>query len=218
MQYKPLLYSSNYKKIPEIFSPEDIQEILDTIDNSPSYLKNDWGLWLKSRDKCLTMTMYHLALRPKETCCLRFDDFNQNTYSFKIRGENNKVKRDRYVPLPESLVPHLKEYLSFPRMRFWKGSPFLFPSMANNHISPDRWKGKFRQILKEASLWKPPIHHTKAPYSSYTLRHSKASHVFQKTKNIKIVADMLGHADIRSTLIYIHTDEGYREVIREAMS
>ena len=217
MYYKPLLYTSPNKRIPEIFSHEDISHILNTIEKSSHYINNDWGLWMKARDKCLMMTMYHLALRPKETCCLRFDDFNEKTYSFKIRGENNKVKRDRWIPLPKSLIPHLKEYLSFPRMRYWKGSPFLFPSMESNHISPDRWKGIFREILKEAGIWKPPIHHTKSPFSSYTLRHSKASHVFQKTKNIKIVADMLGHADIRSTLIYIHTDQEYQETIREAM-
>jgi integrase len=100
--YNLLLYEGT-RKLPEIFSKEDINKILDITKNSKKlYPKHDWGLWLRARDRCIILIIYFFALRPKEALSLMFDDFNISLMTLKIRGYNNKIKKDRikfpYLP------------------------------------------------------------------------------------------------------------------------
>ena len=214
------------KGLPAIFSKTEIDLILKTLYCSNDYWKEkgrkDVVSWMKIRDICLVATIYILALRPKEACCLRFDDFNMRYMVVKIRGENNKCRKDRVIPVPKMLFKYYKAYFQFPRDRFWKGSPYLFPSMENSHISSARLKHIFREkILKPAGLWDMPWK-AKAQYRTlYKLRHSRASHILSKQikatgqPDIFAIANFLGHGDIRSTQVYLHTDESYREYLRD---
>lgn len=211
----PYLLYEDTKKLPEIFSQDDIQLILYTIETSKHYFKYELGEWMRKRDETIVMTIYSLALRPNETCSLRFDDFNSESMTVKIRGENNKTKKDRVLPIPMSLMLYFKEFFSFPRERFWHGSPFLFPSLQSNHISSGRWRHIFRQILKEAKLWKPANDSRIPPYRSYTLRHTKATELLNKSKDIFLVANVLGHGNLESTKTYLHKSEEYMEYMRQ---
>lgn len=219
------------KKLPEYFSKNEIALILDTLRKSKDYwnekkkskIPKEWSDWLKMRDVCLIATIYILALRPKEGCSLRFDDFNLNYMTVKIRGENNKNRKDRVIPVPKILFTFYKEYFKFNRDRFWRGSQYLFPSFSNspNPVSSGRLKYIFREkVLKVIGLWKMPIK-AKAEFRTlYKLRHSRATHILNKQIEIKgkpdifMLSNLLGHGDIRSTLVYLHTDEKYREYIR----
>lgn len=212
-----LLYEET-QKLPEIFGQREIQKIVNTIETSPNYLKNDWGAWMRARDKAIFMTLYLLALRPREACALRFDDFNISNLTVKIRGENNKQRKDRILPIPQQLLNCYKEFFSFPRDRFWKESKYLFPSYQNPYVSSERWKFRFRNILKEAGLWKAPVNSTVPPYRSYTLRHTRATEVLEKTKDIFLVANILGHTRLSSTNIYLHKSKEYIEYMRKQLS
>lgn len=221
MPQKRLLYKDT-KKIPKTFEENEIAEIIKQVFRSEDYLKNEWGKWMRFRDAALVATIYFLALRPKEACGLRFDDFDLRKMIVKIRGENNKVKKDRVIPIPKILKYFLEPYLKFPRTRFWKGSPYLFPSFSNNRISAGRLKHIFREkLLKPLGLWEIPKNWKLPKYRLYTLRHSRASHILKKQNkkfgqtDIYAIANLLGHADLRSTLIYLHTDEDYTNYLRE---
>ena len=138
--YTPNLIYGNIdgKKLPEIFKPFQIQLMVETVDNSQAYLKTVWGDWMKARDKALLMTIFLLGLKSREACKLKFDDFDMEKKSFHIEGRGHKKwGKTRELPIPPKLFVYLEEYLSFPRERFWKGSPYLFPSAENNHISPE---------------------------------------------------------------------------------
>lgn len=216
-----LLYNGT-KKLPEIFDQEDIKKIFNQIINSSDYLKNDWGNFMKIRDLCIVATIYYLSLRPKEACYLKFSDFNLRSMTVKIRGENNKVHKDRLIPVPADLFKFYKEYFKFPRTRFWKGSRFLFPSFENNCISPQRMKHIFREkVLKPLQLWKAPENSKIPPFRLYTLRHSRASHILRKQikdhgkPDLFAIANFLGHSDLRSTTVYLHTDQDYMEYLRK---
>jgi len=216
-----LLYKGTHK-IPEILDDKDINVILNQILISGKYLNNDWGKFMRYRDITIISTIYILGLRPKEACCLRFDDFNLRNSTVKIRGENNKVRKDRVLPLPKILIEILNIYFQFPRHRFWKGSKYLFPSFKNNHISPERLKHIFREkCLKPLRLWQMPTKSKIPKIRLYTLRHSRASHILRRQiqKNgqpdIYLLSNILGHSDIRSTIVYLHTDEEYQKYMRE---
>jgi integrase len=142
--YEKLLYQNTRKNrsLPGIFTKKDISKILLQLQNSNSYHKKGnlelYGKWLKCRDITLIATIYILSLRPKEACCLKFDDFDFQHSLVHIRGCHNKVKKDRIIPIPKILLNYFKVYFSFPKERFWKGSPYLFPSLQNNYISTKR--------------------------------------------------------------------------------
>ena len=217
-------YSST-KKLPEILSEGDINKIINQVFESAQYWnvkgREGWARFFRMRDACLIATIYILGLRPKEGCCLRFDDFNFRNMTIKIRGVNNKVKKDRILPMPRALNNVLRPYLAFPRHRFWKGSKYLFPSYMNAHISPGSLKRIMREkVLKPLGLWYMPENCRIPKIRCYTLRHSRASHILKKqimetgSPDIFAISNFLGHGDIRSTTVYLHTDEKYQDYLR----
>jgi len=213
-----LLYEDT-KKVAEIFSEEELNLMVKEIDLSPDYLKNDWGEWMRSRDKALFMTIYLLALRPNEACSLRFDDFNLKDGTVLIRGENNKVKKDRVLPLPLGLIPYYQNYFKFDRVRFWKGSSYIFPSAERTKISPERWKHIFREkILKPLGIWEAPVNSTIPKYRSYTLRHTRATELLNKYKDIFLISNVLGHSKLNSSKRYLHKTRDYREYMRKCLN
>ena len=222
MDNHTLLYEDT-KKLPEVFTQADISKMLNVLDNSKDYLHNYWGDWMRARDKALMMTIYALALRPKEACKLKFEDFDLKNMTVHIYGKNNKTGKDRVLPLPNELGKHLRDYLNpkkFPREMFWKGSTYLFPSYENNFVSPGRWKCIFREkILKPAGLYIPPEEgSTVTKFRSYTLRHTKATELMNETHDLFLVANVLGHAKLNSTKVYLHKDKNYIEYMRNRMN
>lgn len=197
-----LVYNHEDKILPKIFSEEEINKIFTAFDSSDSYLKNIYGDWMKARDKCICALCYYLALRPKEACSLHKDDYNPSDATLHIRGKNNKQGRDRIIPLCPQIIVYFQDYFSFPGY-LWKGSSFLFPSYTNEFLSSGRWKAIFRRVLKEAGIWKPAIKSTIPPYRTYTLRHTRATNLADKT-DIYHLANLLGHKTIRSTERYVH--------------
>jgi len=209
------------RRIPEIFTEQEINQIIKQIIKSNEYPKNEWGKFFKHRDLCLIATIYMLGLRPGEACKLKFHDFNFKNMSVRIKGESNKTKKDRIIPVPKLLVNFYNLYFSFPRARFWKGSKYLFPSFKNPHISAERLKHIFREkVLKPLDLWEMPEIGKVPKIRLYTLRHSRASHILDKhisekgNPDILAIANFLGHEDIRSTKVYLHTGKNYLEYLR----
>lgn len=213
------------KRLPEVFSEQDINRILNQILISEDYWKKgnykEFADFFRRRDLCLIATIYIMGLRPKEACCLKFSDINLRTATIKIRGKNNKTGKDRVLPIPYILIKFFKFYFKLPKNRFWKGSKYLFPSFQGDNISPERLKGIFREkVLKPLGLWQIPEIGKVPKIRLYTLRHSRATHILNKQiKNdgrvdLYAIANFLGHSDLRSTQIYLHTDEKYMEYLR----
>jgi integrase/recombinase XerC len=222
MEFQKLLYDET-NLLPDIFKPEEIQRMLGALQNSNGYLKNIWGDFMRTRDVTILMTIYLMGLRPNEACSLRFDDFDIKNRTVKIRGENNKVKKDRVVPVPDELIKYYSDYLKFRREHFWKGSKYLFPSFENEHISAGHWKYIMREkVLKPAGLWIAPIDNgtgNKTPkYRSYTLRHTRATEILNHTNDIWLVANFLGHAKLNSTKVYLHKSEKYMDYMKSKIN
>jgi integrase len=87
-------------------------------------------------------------------------------------------------------------------------------------MSPGRWKHIFREkILKPAGLWIPPEEgSTVTKFRSYTLRHTKATELMNETHDLFLVANVLGHAKLNSTKVYLHKDKNYIEYMRNQMN
>lgn len=211
-------FSESVPRVPQLFSREQIERIFEASDQLKRH-RSDWGIWERYRDRAIIAMMYHCALRPNEALSLKFSDFDDQV-RLRIRPETNKERYGRIIPLSTLAVPYLKEYLQFPRERFWQGSEYLFPSFENKltYIKPQTWKARFRNILKRAGLWLPPENSTIPPFRSYTLRISKATHMLEKTHDVQAIRLILGHKKLESTAYYLKLTQSYQEWLRTAMS
>ncbi len=223
---KSKLLWQGVRKIPNIFSDKEIELIFKSILNSNNYWSKkgykDWGEFLRFRDLTLIATIYYLGLRPNEACSLKLSDFNIANSTVLINGKNNKCHKDRLLPLPKRLIDIYTEYLKFERYRFWHGSKYLFPSFSSEHIHPGRLKAIFREkALKPFGLWKMPENNKISPTRLYTLRHTFASRLLNKQiekhgqPDLFAISNLLGHSDIRSSSVYLHTDSSYMEYLRK---
>lgn len=221
------LHYNGTGRLPDFFTEKEIFLIFNQLKNCTDYWKKkgyaEWGQFFKARDFTLVATIYILGLRPNEGCSLKFSDVDFRHATIKIRGETNKVKKDRVIPLPKTLIKILKDYMQFPVRRFWRGSPYFFPSFENDHISPGTLKTIMREkILKPLGLWERP-EKLGTVRTIYKLRHSRATHLLNKqlqetgNPDLYAIANILGHADLRSTQVYLHTDKQYREYLRSQM-
>lgn len=198
-----LLYKDT-KKVVSTFKQGDIDTMINTLVYSKKYQKNIWGEWTKARDITLLLTIYLLGLRPKEACKMHSKDISVSDNTIHIQGSNNKQGKDRILPLPKKLLKAVLAFLKFPRY-LWKGSKFLFPSFVNASLSAERWKHIFREkILKPSGLYEKAEKIQQTKYRSYTLRATRATELLNQTKgDIFLVANFLGHADLRSVTKYL---------------
>jgi len=210
------------KTIPEIFGKTEVDKMVMTIMQSHNYPDNIWGEWMKMRDSTLLMSIYLLGLRPNEACSLHKDDFNLKEMTVHIRGTNNKQRKDRILPIPEKLLKFMQVYFEFPQY-LWKGSNYLFPSMENEHIAPHRWKHIFREkVLKPMGKWVAPKNERGQgipKFRSYNLRATRATELLDETNgDIFLVANFLGHADLRSIKKYLPHCSYYQDYLRKVLN
>lgn len=218
---------SGMRRYPKWFSEQEVSMIMRQLASCKDYWKTKgykaWGEFFKFRDLTLIATIFILALRPNEACSLKFTDFDWQHSLLRIRGETNKTKKDAPpIPVPKMLLNIYSQYFKFPRRRFWRGSKYLFPSFMNDHISSGTLKTIMREkVLKPLGMWEVPDGPIGKQRTIYKLRHARAVQLLNKQiretgkPDIHAVANFLRHADIRSTMAYLHTDEQYQNYLRK---
>jgi integrase/recombinase XerD len=141
--------------------------------------------------------LYASGLRVSELVTLPLASLHKiNTHDHHfliVRGKGNK---ERIVPLHDAALAALNAYLATRD----DDSSWLFPSRGKEgHITRQR----FGQMLKELAL-KAGLDPEKI--SPHTLRHSFASHLLAGGADLRVIQELLGHADISTTQIYTHIE------------
>ena len=125
-----------------------------------------------------------------------------------IHVHRGKGCKDRFVPLPESTLLLLRQY--------WKthrNPKLIFPALGRGHnlgptsLTPmaiGNVQGAFRKARIAAGI-------TKRRVSIHTLRHSYATHLLEAGVNIRIIQSYLGHAQIMTTMVYLHLSRNGHE-------
>lgn len=147
-------------------------------------------------DKALLAVIYDCALRASEVCKLKWDDINFDRQQlFVCQG---KGRKDRYVPISGQLLILLRIY----RKKF-PSDDYVFKSHGRG-VTPQPIKpGYIRPILKNA-LMKACLDQS---ITIHALRHSSASHLLEMGESILDVQQRLGHARLKTTMIYLHVAE-----------
>lgn len=171
------------KKLPVILSKEEVRRLLA----SPKLLKH----------KVLIGLLYGCGLRCFEARNITIPDIDFDRMVLHVR--QGKGKKDRYVPLSAVLADWLKEYIGTENVTLWlfNGRPIDraggdFDSRYSNRGI--HWA--VRQAAKQARIIKN--------ISVHTLRHTFATHLLEDGLDIVSIKDLLGHARIETTLIYLH--------------
>lgn len=226
---RTLIYQSN-KWVPNIIPIDEIDNLAEAFERLPKKHKlestDKTPEFIIQRNQALFWFSYYLALRPLEAVSIKFSDIwnnHEGKYFIRIRGEENKLKKDRILPLPKKLVGVLIELFNeFSYRNFWKNSPYLFPSTMNkqNHLSRDQWNDIFQKAIKEACLWRehPNPKKKRGFYTAYSLRHSRAVDLLEKSNfDLWSVANVLGHCRINVVACYLPLCSTIQEHIRKVM-
>ena len=103
--------------------------------------------------------------------------------------EKSKGKKDRYVNLPQSVLKQLRLYY-----KAYRPKKFLFEGQAGGQYSARSVQKVFKNALQRAGINKQ--------VGIHSLRHSYATHLLEQGTDIRFIQELLGHNDIKTTLIY----------------
>ncbi len=185
------------RNLPGVLSLDEIRALLAAPD--PETL-------LGERDRVMLEVLYGAGLRVSELVGLELQQINFSLGVLQIVGKGDK---ERIVPLPLSIIAHLRDYINRGRKRLLKGrsSNHLFLNRSGRPLSREGfWKNIRRYALKAG---------IKQPVYPHLLRHSFATHLLSGGADLRIVQTLLGHSDLSTTQIYTRVDaERLREVYR----
>lgn len=163
-------------KLPVILNQHELKELFA----APALLKQ----------RVVLALIYSAGLRGQEVINLKISDIDFDRKVIHIR--QSKYKKDRIVPLAESMAAGLKKYLKAENPHIW-----LFNGKeVDGRYSVRGLSWVMRENLKKTSITKE--------VSLHSLRHSYATHLLEQGVNIVTLKELLGHADITTTMIYLH--------------
>jgi len=172
----PIPFMRRVRKLPEILTPDEIQEIL----KSASSFKY----------KTIFMTLYSSGLRISEVLRLRISDIDSK--KMQLRIQQGKGRKDRYTILSKENLKCLREYY-----RIYQPEDLLFfgYSYKDKPLSINTVEKEFRIAVRATKIKKKATPHS--------LRHAFASHLLENGADIYAIKALLGHSTLRSTEIYL---------------
>jgi integron integrase len=204
------------RRLPVVLTQEEVRSVLSKLD----------GVYL-----LIANLLYGSGLRLLEALRLRVKDLNLDQGALIVR--DGKGGNDRITVLPQSLLPALRQHLAalhgwyeeerrrnapgvslptaldrkYPNAAVSRGWQYLFPSSAlcedpygsgtlRHHLHPKTVQRAVTLAVRRAGITKPT--------SCHTFRHCFATHLLESGYDIRTVQELLGHSDVKTTMIYTH--------------
>ncbi|MEJ6950564.1 tyrosine-type recombinase/integrase [Natronospora cellulosivora (SeqCode)] len=188
----------------------------------PIYMKlNDASRYIKAieeydsinkiRDIAIIKLFLYAGLRVSELVNLNIENIDFEYKLVKFYGKGNK---ERILPLHEDILKAINIYIKLDRKKMKikdkSDSDALFLSRQGRRISVRSIQLMVKKYAKLAGV------KNASKITPHKLRHTFASLLYYQTKDLKVLQELLGHADISTTQIYTHTDiEEKKEAINE---
>ena len=187
------------RKLPEVLSVEEIEEIFEAIDHSTPE---------GQRNRAMLEVLYSSGLRVSELINLKLNNLYFDIGFLRILGKGNK---ERLVPIGKSAMKYLNIYINEVRPHIDKKQGyenFVFLNRRGKNLT----RVMVFTVIKDLTL-KANIKKTVSPH---TFRHSFATHLVEGGADLRAVQEMLGHESITTTEIYTHLDREYlKQIIQE---
>ncbi|WP_405384368.1 tyrosine-type recombinase/integrase [Maribacter sp. LLG6340-A2] len=159
--------------LPKMLSKEQVRKVFHSVDN----LKHLVALKL----------CYGAGLRVSEVVNIKINDIDSTRMVIHVVGA--KGKKDRYVPLPEKLLPLLREYF-----KKYRPKEYLFEGKYGGAYSKSSVQQVFKKAMKIAGIRKK--------IGIHGLRHSYATHLLEDGADMRFIQELLGHNSITTTQVY----------------
>ena len=179
-------------KIPVVLTVQEIDIIIKSID-----LSKENG----ERNRAIIECLYSCGLRVSELITLKISDLLLKQDIIRVIGKGNQ---QRIVPLSITLKKYLNTYLNFIRSKQkieQKNTDIIFLNRRGNPLSRVMIFTIVKNITRNAGI--------KKIISPHTFRHSFATHLVEGGADLRVVQEMLGHANITTTEIYTHLNNDY---------
>ncbi len=211
-----LVRAKRPRKLPVVLTRSEVRAILSHLSGTT---------WL------MASLLYGTGMRLMECLRLRVKDIDFSYHQILVR--DGKGKKDRVTMLPQNLKKPLQEHIDraqqlheedltegygqvylpfalsrkYPRADRELAWQFIFPSakrsvdprsgiVRRHHVQPLTLQRAIKQAVRSAAIHKPA--------SCHTLRHSFATHLLESGYDIRTVQELLGHKDVKTTMIYTH--------------
>jgi integrase/recombinase XerD len=165
-------------QLPKYLNSREIKKLFEATDN------------LKHR--LILKLCYGMGLRVSEIVNLKISDIDSQDMKVMIR--RGKGKKDRYVNLPESILEELRTYY-----QAYRPKEFLFEGQFGGAYSVRSAQMVFKNVMKKVKV--------KKQIGIHGLRHSYATHLLELGTDISHIQKLLGHSDIKTTMIYTHVSD-----------
>ncbi|WP_279574514.1 site-specific tyrosine recombinase XerD [Methylobacterium sp. J-088] len=191
------------RTLPKILSVAEVDRLLAVAQAAAGAEQAPGRARRALRMMCLLELLYATGLRVSELVSLpRAAGASRERYLI-IKGKGG---RERLVPLTDAARAAMGAHLS----AVPEESPWLFPADSDSgHLTRQAFARDLKAAALEAGLRPDRV-------SPHVLRHAFASHLLQNGADLRIVQELLGHADISTTQIYTHVlDERLKAMVRD---
>ncbi len=198
-----------HKSAPDVLSMAEVERLLTVAREGWDDEQRPLGERMRTaRLYALLETLYATGLRVSELVGLPASAARSRDPFIVVRGKGAK---ERLVPLTNRAKEALSAYraLLAAKSPELSGSPYLFPSDAEaGHMTRQAFARDLKTVASAAGIV--------SSVSPHALRHAFASHLLQNGADLRVVQELLGHADISTTQIYTHVlDERMRAMVRD---
>lgn len=191
-----LVRPSSWKKLPGVLSPNQIKRLLNSpmqeIEAKPS--SKIYAL----RDRAILELMYASGLRASEVGAIHLTDIIEEGGVIRVTGKGDK---QRLVPMGTPAIAAIHAYREHARPVF---------ALDSDPVTDALFLSRTGRPLERVAVWQIVKRYAKAAglkdVHPHTLRHSFATHLLSGGADLRVVQDLLGHADITTTQIYTHVD------------
>lgn len=174
------------KKLPKVLSIDEVEKVLTAPDTSTNA-----GI----RDAAMLEVLYATGIRVSELISLNCDHINLTLGFIRCMGAADK---ERIVPLGAVAAEALNAYMNNVRDKLLKRDgvePALFLNLQGTRITRQGFWKIIKKYAAEAGIV--------SDITPHTLRHSFAAHLLENGADLRSVQEMLGHADISTTQVYV---------------